>query len=202
MASINNLASVTLLAGFSTRMGMPKQHVTIFGKSFLEHVIAALKQNEASFCKKVFVGQEKDEKAQQLVKSIGGFWVNNPTPELGPLSSVRLAIENLSGEYSILLWPIDHPLIKAQTVSSVINAWKKSPDRITLPSNGIRRGHPTIFPNWACKEMFNIELSKGAKQVLLNHPEDITYVITDDPFITTNLNTPEAVKQLTMKNEQ
>lgn len=201
MASINNLASVTLLAGFSTRMGMPKQHVTIFGKSFLEHVIAALKQNEASFCKKVFVGQEKDEKAQKLVKSIDGIWLNNPTPELGPLSSIRLAIKELSDDFSILLWPIDHPLIKQQTVSSVIKNWKTSPDFITLPSNGVRRGHPTIFPAWACKEMFDINLVGGAKQVLQNHPNQINYVLTDDPFITTNLNTPEAVKQIEEKKQ-
>ena len=193
---MNKLASLVLLAGFSKRMGMPKQHVRIFGKTFLQHITESLMDNFEFINKMLFVGQSNDEISQQFVKSINGVWLNNPHPELGPLSSIRIALKELDDDYSILLWPTDHPLIKSSTVLEIINTWKKKTNYITIPSNGTKRGHPTIFPNWACKEMFDINLANGAKQVLQNHPNQINYVLTDDHYIITNLNTPEAVNKL------
>ena len=193
---MNKLASLVLLAGFSKRMGMPKQHVTIFNKTFLEHIIYSLQKNRSNISSMIFVGQANDIKSIEIANNIGGKWINNPTPELGPLSSIRLALKNLENNYSILLWPTDHPLVNHKTVSKIIEEWKKRPDLITIPSNGQRRGHPSIFPAWACKEMFNINLEKGAKQICINNPDKINHVLTDDPFIIKNLNTPEAIREL------
>ena len=193
------LATLVLLAGFSRRMGSPKQHVKIFGKTFLQHITDALTNNSVYFNKMLFVGQINDEISQEYVKNINkGLWINNPNPELGPLSSIRLALKELDSDYSVLLWPVDHPLIKSSTVSHIINSWKKKPDYITIPSNGTRRGHPTIFPNWACRQLFDIDLSQGAKQVILNNPNRINYLLTDDPFIITNLNTPESLEKISI----
>lgn len=189
-----NLASVVLLAGNSKRMGEPKQHVILEGKTFLKHIVEKLIDNQNYFKKMVFVGQQFDLKSQNLVEEMGGIWINNDKPEEGPLSSIKLAIKALNDSYSILLWPTDHPMVQYQTIKNIIEAWKTKQNFITVPSDGQRRGHPTIFPKWACNELLNAPLSSGAKYVLANNPDKIAHIITEDPWIRANFNTPETLR--------
>ena len=189
------LSSVVLMAGYSRRMGKLKQHVILNGKSFLFHILEKIAFFSTKFNSKIFVGQEGDKLGQDLVKESGGIWVTNPNPDDGPLSSIRLAIQHTSSDSAIMIWPTDHPLIEKKTLELLINAWEKEPDFITLPSDGTHRGHPAIFPNW-CFEYFNkIDLNQGAKAVLNKFPEKIKYVLTDDIWITKNINTPELLEE-------
>lgn len=189
------LISVVLLAGNSSRMGEPKQHVKLQDKTFLELIIQKLLQNKENIEKMVFVGQKKDEKAESLIKSIGGNWVVNEHPENGPLSSIRLALESLDEEKPILLWPIDHPLVSHETIKELMVKWNQDQTRIVVPSSGERRGHPTIFPKWAYKSFFKADMGVGAKQILDENSEKIEYVVVEDPWIRANINNKEILNR-------
>ena len=198
------LTSVVLMAGYSRRMGKLKQHVVLNGKSFLTHITEKLDSFSSHISTKIFVGQESDELGRDQVLKNGGVWITNPTPDDGPLSSIRLAIENTSTDSAIMIWPTDHPLVKQETIDSLIKTWEKAPNLITLPSDGNHRGHPAIFPQWCFEHLKRIELDKGAKAVLQMFPEKINYVLTNDIWITKNINTPElleaASKELRIEN--
>lgn len=187
--------ALILLAGFSTRMGQLKQHTRLGSHTFLETVIAKLAASREHLQQLLFVGQQGDSEARQLVEDCGGIWLVNPQPELGPLSSIRIAIEQSSSANAKLLWPIDHPMIATTTVNQLIELWQSRPELITVPSTGERRGHPTIFPGWCCREFFNIELNAGAKKILQLFPGRINYLLTDDIWITKNLNTPQMLAE-------
>ncbi len=189
------LSSVVLMAGYSRRMGKLKQHVVLNEKSFLSHIIDKLSVFSSKINSKIFVGQEGDKLGQELVKKIGGIWVTNPNPDDGPLSSIRLAIQQVSSDSAIMIWPVDHPLIEKMTLEQLISIWEKEPDFITLPSDGAHRGHPAIFPNWCFEYFYKIDLNQGAKAVLNKFPERIKYVLTDDIWITKNINTPEILEE-------
>lgn len=189
------LDALILLAGFSTRMGQLKQHTRLAGNTFLELVINKLSTNRKYLRHLLFVGQSDDTAAQELVEKNGGIWLVNPQPELGPLSSIRTALERSSNEAAMLLWPIDHPMISARTVSQLIELWQTNTDQITVPSLENRRGHPTIFPVWCCKEFFNIDLTDGARKILQCYPERISYLLTDDIWTLKNLNTPQMLAE-------
>ncbi len=185
------LSSIVLLAGNSRRMGRPKQHSMLAGQTFLQHIIGKL-QSQAKFLEQmVFVGQASDLSGQEAARQCGGLWVNNPQPEDGPLSSIRLALKKISDSSAVLLWPIDHPMVMRSTLISLIQNWQMQPELITIPSDGQKRGHPAIFPGWCQPLFFEIDLQQGARQILQLHPERINHVITDDTWITRNLNTPE-----------
>jgi len=185
------LDALILLAGFSRRMGQLKQHTILGDYTFLEIISAKLNACRSQFRHLHFVGQKEDSAAERLVASIGGVWLTNPTPELGPLSSIRIALQHCSDDTAKLLWPIDHPMIASTTVNQLIEMWQSQSDFITVPSDGARRGHPTIFPGWCCREFFRINLEEGAKKLLQLYPERIKYLLTDDIWITKNLNTPQ-----------
>mgnify|MGYP000914532431 CR=1 FL=1 len=189
------LDALILLAGYSSRMGQPKQHTSLAGKTFLETITSKLVACRSEFRHLLFVGQQSDSAAEKLVIDHGGTWLINPNPELGPLSSIRIAIQHCSDDVAKMLWPVDHPMIAARTISQLITLWSKETSMITVPSNGERRGHPTIFPDWCCREFFNIELDAGAKKLLQLYPDRIRYLLTDDIWITRNLNTPRALAE-------
>jgi molybdenum cofactor cytidylyltransferase len=187
--------ALVLLAGFSRRMGQLKQHTRLAGHTFLETIISRLTACRSKLRHLLFVGQAEDEISQKLVEEIGGIWLVNPAPERGPLSSVRIAIEHCSDDFAKLLWPIDHPLVASSTVEKLIELWQSCPECITIPSTGTRRGHPSIFPAWCCREFFDIDLNEGAKALLNRHPDRINHLLTNDPWIRKNLNTPEMLAE-------
>ena len=189
------LTSVVLMAGYSRRMGTLKQHVVIDGKTFLSHIIDKLEIFSTSFITKIFVGQESDLQGQEQVRKYGGTWISNLNPDEGTLSSIRLAVDKTPSSSSIMIWPTDHPLIKKETIASLIHKWEENPESIILPSDGDHRGHPAIFPNWILKYFYSIDTNKGAKALLQMFPEKIKYVLTDDIWITRNINTPELLIQ-------
>lgn len=186
------------MAGFSRRMGHLKQHVVLNGKSFLNHIIKKLDYFSDEISNKIFVGQESDEIGQKQIKEQNGIWITNYHPEDGPLSSIRLAIEKVPLAEAIMLWPTDHPLINIETIDLLIKAWKLEPKLITLPSDGQHRGHPAIFPNWCFKFLKEIDLNKGAKALLQMFPDKINYVLTNDIWITKNINTPELLAEASL----
>lgn len=185
------LTSLVLMAGFSRRMGRPKQHVELRGKTFLTHIIEKLLNSSQNIKQMYFVGQQNDSFGMDIVKKYKGFWVTNPKPENGPLSSIRLALEKIPESSAILLWPTDHPMIDEKTVKDLIAAWMKEPDLITLPSDGKRRGHPSIFPAWCRRYFYEIDLNEGARGIMRLFPDRINHVLVGDPWITKNINTPE-----------
>lgn len=190
----NTLTSLVLLAGNSTRMGRPKQHLRLGEKTFLQLIIAKLRSFD-EITRMLFVGQNSDKDGQFEVAKNDGIWVNNPTPEDGPLSSIRLALPAIAEDSAILLWPVDHPMISEETVKRLISEWQKKPDMITVPSDGKRRGHPAIFPAW-CRPLFKeISLADGAHKILQMNPQRINHMPTDDLWITRNLNTPETLTE-------
>ena len=195
---INNvsIASVVLMAGYSRRMGHLKQHVMLNQKTFLEHIIEKLCFFHNEISSKIFVGQESDELGQQKIKEIGGIWISNLQPDDGPISSIRLALDKVPPSAdAIVLLPTDHPMIEYNTLEKLIGSYKEKPDFITLPSDGTHRGHPAIFPKWCFDFFKHKELNNGAKTLLQMFPDKINYVLTNDIWITRNINTPELLHE-------
>ena len=191
-----SIASVVLMAGYSRRMGHLKQHVILNQKTFLEHIIEKLCFFPNVISTKIFVGQESDELGQQKIKEISGIWISNLQPDDGPISSIRLALDKVPPSAdAIVLWPTDHPMIEYNTLEKLICSYKEKPDFITLPSDGTHRGHPAIFPKWCFDYFKHKELNNGAKTLLQMFPDKINYVLTDDIWITRNINTPELLHE-------
>lgn len=188
------LCSVCLLAGYSSRMGRPKQHVEINGESFLEIVERKLAACQGDLQARIFVGQAGDEVSEQFVSSKGGIWVTNPRPEDGPLSSIRLAVKAMPAKSALLLWPVDHPLADITTLKAIVEAHQRNPEAIIVPSYDKRRGHPSVFPGWCRQLFFEIELEGGARMILRRHPDRIVHVEVNDPWVLRNINTPGALE--------
>lgn len=102
---------VVLAGGKSIRMGQDKALLTINTKSLLDRSIDLLQQLDAS---EVIVC--RNDGSSNSVPDV--------YPELGPLSGIHAALH--ATDYSILLIPVDMPLLDVETLSPILKAGMKA----------------------------------------------------------------------------
>ncbi len=192
-------ALICYLAGKSSRMGEPKQHIKIHGKTFLEHICDSVSSLCGKFSGLIFVGSPSDEPSENLINSMGGKWVKNFDIDLGPLHSIRLGCAQIPDEEGFLLWPVDHPLIQPDTISEILRKGEEYPDAIIIPTHKGKRGHPSRFPGWTKEILRESPLEAGARWVLQKFPDRIKHVEMEDFWVTMNLNSPEKLLQARSK---
>jgi molybdenum cofactor cytidylyltransferase len=94
----------------------------------------------------------------------------------------------------MLLCPVDHPLISANVVATLIEQFDSTGKQIVLPTFHGRRGHPVIFRNSLYAELLAAPPDVGARAVVWAHAAEVLEVPTEDQSVVMNLNDPEALR--------
>lgn len=184
-------AGVIPSAGASVRMGRPKGLLPIEGRSFLRRTVSAL---EEGGCEPVLVvvAEGEGDLADEAARA-GARVLTNPEPGEGPITSLRLAIDELSGSVGGLAYlPVDHPLVRPATVARLLGAARSSGALLTLPTHGGERGHPAFFSAALFTELRDPSLEGGARTVVHRHLPEALLVEVDDPGVLTDIDTPDA----------
>lgn len=171
-------------------MGGPKALLQVSGESFLARVARRLAEAGADWTIAV-VGHEAPRVRRQAGLAEAVLVVENPAYREGMLSSALcgLAQAEAQGAEAVLLHPVDHPLVAAETVVRVLDALR-SGARIAVPSHLGRRGHPGGFTAAAWPALRAAPAESGARAVLALHPDWIVHV-AGDPGCTAGIDTPE-----------
>ncbi|HKF53072.1 MAG TPA: nucleotidyltransferase family protein [Candidatus Acidoferrales bacterium] len=206
------LAVVILSAGESRRMGQPKALVPfpdiliqeeagttpapIAQKTFLGHLIEVTRHPRVGILR-VVVGPHAAE-IRARVKLDQSALVFNPDWQRGQLSSLQAAIRSLPAGKTegMLICLVDHPLISAGLVASLIKTFERDKSRIVIPSYRGRRGHPVIFPSALFEELLTASPEIGARPVVHAHAKDVVEVAVEEEGVILNLNDPESLKQI------
>jgi molybdenum cofactor cytidylyltransferase len=192
------LAAVILSGGASRRMGSPKALLPYQGQSFLEHLLQ-ITVHEKIAVRRIVLGADAEPIAN-AVKLRSEEVVLNEDWEQGQLSSIQAALRTLPpGTDGMLLCLVDHPLISANLVDSLIAAFYSSKSLIVLPAFEGRRGHPVIFSAALYAELLAAPLDKGARAVVWSHASDIAEVQTDEQGCLLNLNDVDALAKFQSK---
>jgi len=192
------LAAVILSGGASRRMGSPKALISYQGASFLEHLLSVTR-HPAIGVRRVVLGPDAVEISQQ-VKLAAGEIVINKDWEQGQLSSIQAAVRSLpAGTEGMLLCPVDHPLVSARLVNSLIVTFLETRAPIVLPMYEGRRGHPVIFSASVYEELLRAPLETGARAVVWAHKNGVQEVSTAEEGCVLNLNDPDAIVKLKNK---
>jgi molybdenum cofactor cytidylyltransferase len=99
----------------------------------------------------------------------------------------------------MLLCLIDHPLVSASLVDSLIAAFYSSKSLVVVPAYEGRRGHPVIFSAALYAELLAAPLDKGARAVVWAHANEIAEVQTDEQGCLLNLNDVDALAKFQAK---
>jgi molybdenum cofactor cytidylyltransferase len=192
------LAAVILSGGASRRMGSPKALLPYQGQPFLEHFLQ-ITVHEKIGARRVVLGADAEPIAA-AVKLRPDEVVRNENWEEGQLSSIHAALRSLPpGTDGMLLCLIDHPLISASLVDSLIAAFYSSQSLVVVPAYEGRRGHPVIFSAALYAELLAAPLDKGARAVVWAHANEIAEVQTDEQGCLLNLNDVDALAKFQAK---
>ena len=178
------------------RMGRPKALLPIDGTTFLGRILDNYRLlNPGTIA--LVLGAD----APAVVRAISTddlTVVINPRTGRGQLSSLLEGLAalqscDLSG---VIVHPVDHPMVGIDSLRLIIDAALRHPDNIVIPTFGIRRGHPVVFPSTLFAELAVAPPSAGARAVIQSHPAEILEVRSADDGILKNIDTPGEYERL------
>jgi molybdenum cofactor cytidylyltransferase len=190
------IVAVVLSAGESSRMGRPKALLPIDGQTFIERIVAALKQTKVG---KIIVilghnFRELEAKISHLPVKI----LINTDYRQGQLSSLQLAVRDLQADADcdgMLVHLVDHPYLAPALVQEMIRRFYETKKRIIVPRYHGKRGHPVIFSNTLFGELLSAPMAEGAKAVVNAHRAETLEIDTQEEGIAVDIDTPELYQQ-------
>ncbi len=183
---IPRLAVLLLAAGEGARLGSyPKALLKKDGQSLIKRFCLAVA--ELSPVQIVIVtGFHADlieAEIQELQKktSLPISIIRNLAAKQGQVSSVRLGLESLHGEYDLVLVALsDQPGIGVAELQALFNAYlqRKSGKQVILPLVNGQRGNPVLFSSTVIKDILAMP-GMVCRPYLDQHPELIECMTTD-----------------------
>ncbi len=193
-----SIAGAVLAAGRSERMGKSKALLDFRGRPF---VVAVLEALEALDLKNRVVVLGPD--APRVRPALGAhtcLLVENHDPDSGPIGSLRAALAALEGvrPTALLVWPVDVPHARLDTVERLIAAYERTNAPVVVPSFAGRRGHPVIWDASLFHELATSAAAtrEGARAVLRGVGDRAVAVAVDDPAVIDDIDTPEDYERL------
>ena len=190
------IVAVVLSAGESSRMGSPKALLPIEGQTFVEKIVAALKQTPVARVA-VILGHNAEE-MKRRIEHLPVEILINPDYKLGQLSSLQVALRRLEKEPDcdgVLVHLVDHPYLDAQLAETMMERFAAGGKLIIVPHYNGKRGHPVIFSRRLFGELLAAPMDQGAKAVVNAHRADTLEVGTENEGITLDIDTPELYRQ-------
>ena len=185
-------AALILAAGRSSRMGRPKAFLPHRqpGVTFLGHLIWSASRGGADSIH--VVGRVGDTALRQAAAEAGAHYIENPRPDGGQLSSILSGIDGIpdSDVRSILLLPVDIPLVSAEVIAAVLEAAGRSTKPIVRTSHRGRHGHPVLFKPAVFGELRRVDPAIGARAVVRADPARVLDVEVDEAGVLDDVDTP------------
>ena len=171
----SSLATVILAAGRAKRFGNPKQLAHYQGKSLINRAIdVAISISPTQPW--VILGAHEAQITSQTDLSAARV-IFNPEWHSGMASSIRVAVQHLGATYdAILFLSVDQPLINADDLRSITDAWKENPKQLVCAAFLGQIGIPALFPSRTFPQLLTLEGDRGGKKILQQHKQRLTQI--------------------------
>lgn len=191
---MSEVVGIVLAAGQSTRMGQPKALLPCppAGRTFVTQIIHVLREGGIDTI--AVIGRVNDPDLRREVASAGlpVCYVENPSPELGQLSSILVGVAFAEARQSagILVLPVDMPLIRPETVRTALGAFAAGDEPVLRATYQGRHGHPVIFGAAVFPVLRHADPEVGARAVLHQDPSRVRNLEVDDPGVLRDFDWP------------
>ena len=176
--------------------GTPKALLEFKGRTFLEHVLAAIGSAGITNTT-VIVGHHRREISSALPSL---SFVFNPDYEQGMSTSVQAGIKALPADaHGAGIFLVDQPLIDAATITMLAD--ELSTGRIVLPFYEGRRGHPVFFGSGLFGEILSLPPDQGLNTVVRRIPERVKEIAVTNAGVLRDIDTPEEFEKLLRESE-
>ena len=187
------VAAVILAAGRSSRMGRPKarlRHVAA-DDTFVGHLIRTAQ--EARLDPILVVVADGSTALAAEVERRGAKALINEAPDRGQLSSIVVGLEaaDAAGASSVMIMPVDVPLLSPAVLEAVLAAAAAEDAQIVRATYAGQHGHPVLFKRSVFDELRAADPSIGARAVVRANPARVKDVEVNEPGVTLDIDTPE-----------
>lgn len=191
------IEAIVLAAGASTRMGQQKLMLPFGGSTVVKHILGQLTQSTVDDIV-VLTGHDPD-----CVQGLDVKTVHNAQYTDGMLSSIRVGLQAISesAEGAMIVLG-DQPLIQTSTIDAVAEAFRASPDAITVPVYKERRGHPVVIPIRFIPEILTQYDEVGLRGLLRAHPESVSEIPVSSETVLVDMDYPEDYQAALRKLEE
>jgi CTP:molybdopterin cytidylyltransferase MocA len=190
----NMIYGIILAAGESSRMRIPKALLKIGEETFAEAI--ARKMMECGFVPVLIAGYHAHEIRENFKNRLQIEILENPHYQEGQFSSLKEGLKNLQNtNEGVIVWPVDQPLVKAETALAIVNAFQRGRSPVTIPVLQSKRGHPVVYGPEAVQTILSMDRSHTAKDLQAIYGDKISFVEVDDPGILIDIDTPEDYRQ-------
>jgi molybdenum cofactor cytidylyltransferase len=193
---MERIAGIILAAGASSRMGEDKALLRWADKTFLEHLLAALKNSQVGLIR-VVLGANAAA-VQERIRFGTAEVVINKDWQKGQLSSLLAALDTLPPQMvdAAVVCLVDHPAVSSRLVQALSKKFYATRKPIVLPTYQGRRGHPVLFGASLFDELRAAPLDVGARYLVRQHAADVLAVPTEEEGILLNTNDPTAYEKI------
>jgi CTP:molybdopterin cytidylyltransferase MocA len=124
--------------------------------------------------------------------------VNNRRWREGQLSSLQAALNSIEPDAAFLIYPVDHALIKRNTVERLVRAFhdRSATQEIVMPRHKTAYGHPVIVSAAVRLEFFT---AQTAREVIYRVPERIRVLNVRTSSIFEDFNTVKSYEECLCK---
>jgi molybdenum cofactor cytidylyltransferase len=175
------VSGLVLAAGASTRLGQPKQLLP-FGSTTLLGAVVSHARAAASLDEVVVVIGGAAAEVRRSVDLTGARVVENPDFGEGCSASYRTGLAALDPRADAVVVLLgDQPGVEPAVVDTVVEAWRRTRDRIALAAYRGREGHPLVFARALFDALAALHGDKAAWKIVDAHRDWIRSVPIDRP---------------------
>jgi molybdenum cofactor cytidylyltransferase len=197
---VSEVVGIVLAAGQSVRMGQPKALLPCppAGRTFVTQIIHVLREGGVHTIAVVGRVHDQDLRREVAAAAPPVTYVENPSPELGQLSSVLagVAFAEATSAVGILVLPVDMPLIRPDTVRAALDVFAVTDEPVVRATYRGRHGHPVIFGADMFALLRRADPAMGARAVLHQDPSRVRNLEVDDPGIVRDIDWPTEYRGL------
>ncbi len=185
----NTTAAIILAAGYSSRMGDFKPLLRLGETTILERIIGLFRETGVEDIRVVIGYRSAD--LLPLVDRLLARPVINDRYHDGMFSSVLAGVESLEEDIgAFFLLPVDIPLVRRETVTTLLEIYRSGAGSILYPVFRGKRGHPPLMSARYIEEIVGWEGDGGLKSFLALHEAEAVNVETGDENILLDMDTP------------
>lgn len=190
------IAGLILAAGESLRMGQDKALLAYRGRTFVESVIATLR--EAGIERVAVVLGHHAEEIQHAVRLDDVEVVINPDYPQGQTSSLQAGLRALASAAleAVVLCLVDHPAISADVVKTLVATFQHSQAPVVIPTLQGKHGHPVLLARPLFQPLLELSPEEGANKLVHQFHDRAAFVEVNDRGILLDVDDPETYMKL------
>ena len=189
------IAGLVLAAGASRRFGSTKQLLPLGGRALIDWPLDALRQNRMS--QLVLVLGHDAAEIQRTANLSGIDVVLNPDYAQGMSTSLQCGLATLRAEISsVLVITCDQPLVSGAHLEKILDTGASGDYPIVATDYGDYSGVPMLLARSVWPMAETIQGDQGARVLLRLRPDLASYVSSEDPAMSLDVDTPEQYEAL------